>query len=225
MFLCRPLSIGSTPPRTSCFIAILSLFAILLPLVGQKAAQADEIRLLLFGDSLTAGYGLSASDAFPEKLRAGLRAKGLAVGVINSGVSGDTTAAGRSRMAWALGDKPQAVVIELGANDGLRGIDPAHTRANLDTIIARFKSAGVRVLIAGMRAPPNLGREYGAEFNSIFPDLARKHRVALYPFFLEGVVARQDLNQRDGIHPNAAGVQIIVRNILPHVVKLLERRE
>ena len=225
MFLCRPLSIGSTLPRTSCFIAILSLFAILLPLVGQKAAQADEIRLLLFGDSLTAGYGLPASDAFPEILRAGLRAKGLAVRVINSGVSGDTTAAGRARMAWALGDKPQAVVIELGANDGLRGIDPAHTRANLDAIIARFKSAGVRVLLAGMRAPPNLGREYGAEFNSIFPDLAGKHRVALYPFFLEGVVAHQDLNQRDGIHPNAAGVQIIVRNILPYVVKLLERRE
>ncbi|MDA0238625.1 MAG: arylesterase [Proteobacteria bacterium] len=208
------------------FRAKTALIAILLPLLllfntGQAGA-ADHLRLLVFGDSLVAGYGLPAAHAFPVRLQMALRKEGFSVTVINGGVSGDTTTGGRSRLAWMLSEKPHAAILELGANDGLRAVDPAVTRANIDAMLAEFKARGVKVLMAGMLAPPNLGREYSAEYNSIFPDMARKHDVAFYPFFLDGVVADPALNQPDGIHPNAAGVDVIVQRILPSVIKLLK---
>ncbi|MCW9039822.1 MAG: arylesterase, partial [Rhodospirillales bacterium] len=171
-----------------------------------SARAEDNLRIVAFGDSLTSGLGLSRADAFPARLEAALRAKGHMVTVINAGVSGDTTAGGLSRLEWMLAERPDMVIVALGANDGLRGIDPAGTEANLDAIVTRIKRDGTVVLLAGMLAPPNLGREYGAAFNGLFPGLAKKHGVVFYPFFLEGVAAQPSLNQEDGIHPNEAGV-------------------
>ncbi|HEU0069721.1 MAG TPA: arylesterase [Alphaproteobacteria bacterium] len=179
------------------------------------------IRLLVLGDSLSAGYGLPANDAFPAQLERALRAKGHNVNVINAGVSGDTSAGGRARLDWSLADNPQAAIVELGANDGLRGIEPKSTAENLDAILAGLKAKAVPTLLAGMLAPPNLGAAYGKEFNAIYPSLAKTHGVALYPFFLDGVAAEKGLNQADGMHPNAKGVAVIVDRILPAVEKLL----
>lgn len=187
------------------------------------AAQTEVVRILALGDSLTAGFGLPATDAFPSQLEAALTDAGHAVKVLNAGVSGDTSAGGRARLAWALGDKPDVLIVELGANDGLRGIDPKVTYSNLDSIIVQARAKGVSVLLTGMRAPPNLGREYGSEFDAVFPRLAEKHGVAFFPFFLEGVAAEPHLNQADGIHPNRRGVEIIVGNILPHMTRLLDQ--
>lgn len=210
--------------RTSCFFAILAVLAVILPAqAAEKAAEHAPVRLLILGDSLTAGFGLPAPDNFPSRLQRALRAGGNQVKVINSGVSGDTSAGGRSRLAWALADRPDGVIIELGANDGLRGIDPGTTRANLTNILGRLADAGVPVLLTGMKAPPNLGAEYGAEFDQIFADLAKQFKTIFYPFFLDGVVATPNLNQRDGIHPNKAGVDEIVARILPSVKLLLKR--
>ncbi|MFP6743556.1 MAG: arylesterase [Alphaproteobacteria bacterium] len=181
-----------------------------------------EVRLAVLGDSLTAGYGLAQSDSFPAQLEAKLADAGLAVVVINAGVSGDTTAGGRRRLDWLLDDEPQAVIIELGANDGLRGIDPEQTFSNLDAILTRLAEEGLPVLLTGMWAPPNYGLAYGKAFKAVFPRLAEKHDVELYPFFLDGVAGRAGLNQRDGIHPNAEGVVVIVEGILPQVEDLLE---
>lgn len=193
----------------------------MLPTISGAAYGAETVRLLVLGDSLTAGYGLPKGQSFPDLLQAALYARGHSVEVINSGVSGDTSAGGRARLGWALGDKPFAAIVELGANDGLRALDPAITRENLDAILTHLKAAGVRVLLTGMLAPPNLGQEYGDEFNSIFPDLAKKHGVAFYPFFLEGVAAQPEFNQRDGIHPNAAGVKVIVSRMINMIEKLI----
>lgn len=187
-----------------------------------STAQADPVRLLALGDSLTAGYGLSPEDSFPAQLQSALRAAGHDVEVINAGVSGGTTAGGLARLDWSLGDDPDVVLVALGANDGLRGIDPATTRANLDAILERLTGRGLPVLIAGMYAPPNLGRTYGKAFNAVFPDLAEKYGAAYYPFFLEGVAMDPALNQDDGIHPNARGVAVMVEGILPHVEPLVE---
>jgi acyl-CoA thioesterase I len=199
--------------------------ALLLALATALPAAAEPLRLLAFGDSLVHGYGLPAGETFPEQLEAALRADGLDVSVINGGNSGDTTAGGLARLDWALADDPDAVILELGANDGLRGLDPAATYDNLDAMLTKLKDAGLPVLLAGMLAPPNLGREYGEAFNAVYPRLAKKHEVPLYPFFLEGVAAQRALNQGDGIHPNAAGVAEIVARIKPHVVRLLESAE
>jgi acyl-CoA thioesterase I len=188
---------------------------------GARFAAAQPANILALGDSLTAGYGLEHKDSFPTRLEAALKAAGHDVRVINAGVSGDTSAGGLSRLAWALADKPSLAIVELGANDGLRGLDPQSTFDNLDAIIGRLKAAGVDVLLAGMLAPPNLGREYGAEFKNNFPRLAAQHDVVLYPFFLDGVAADPALNQGDGIHPNAAGVNIIVERLMPYVTRLL----
>lgn len=220
---------GSAASRTRGFRAIPPLLAILLPLWlllnTTPAAAADHLRLLVFGDSLAAGYGLSAPHAFPVRLQAALRKRRMSVTVINGGVSGDTTSGGRSRLSWMLADKPHAAILELGGNDGLRGVDPALTRDNVDAMLTTFKAKGVKVLLTGMLAPPNLGREYSAEFNTLFPDLAKKHGVPFYPFFLDGVVADPAYNQPDMIHPNAAGVEIIVQRLLPYVIKLLKSVE
>ena len=202
-------------------ILFLCLSAFVLPASANNSADS-EIRLLILGDSLSAGYGLSESDAFPEQLRRSLKNKGYEVDVINSSVSGDTTAGGLSRVDWALADQPDLVIVELGGNDALRGLSVSMTRNNLDAILARLKSANVRVLLAGMKAPRNLGDEYVQSFDRIFPELADKHGIALYPFFLEGVALEPDLNQPDGIHPNASGVTVIVDNILPYVIAELE---
>ena len=183
---------------------------------------ADSARILALGDSLTAGYGLVESEGFTEQLERALRDHGYQVEVVNGGVSGDTTRGGLSRLDWALADDPDLVLVELGANDGLRGIDPADTRANLEAILRELSERGIPTLLAGMYAPPNLGPEYGEAFDSIYPELAREFDVPLYPFFLEGVAAVPSLNQADGIHPNAEGVATIVSGIMPHVIDALE---
>lgn len=194
-------------------------------LVGVAPAAAEPVRLMAYGDSLTHGYGLPAGETFPEQLEDALQAEGLDVTVINAGNSGDTTAGGLARLDWALADDPDAVILELGANDGLRGLDPQATYDNLDAIMARLSDERLPVLIAGMLAPPNLGREYGEAFNAVYPRLAKKYEAPFYPFFLEGVAMEPSLNQSDGIHPNAAGVAEIVKRIKPHVVRLLEARD
>jgi acyl-CoA thioesterase-1 len=208
------------------FLALIRFVLVLLLTVMPSVAGASSdspLRILVLGDSLAAGYGLAAEDAFPMRLEQSLRAAGRNVEVINAGVSGDTTAGGLARLDWALADQPQVVIIELGANDALRGLPPEQTRENLDAIISRLKQAGVAVLLAGMRAPRNLGSEYYNKFDNLYPELAAKHEVALYPFFLEGVATKQAYNQPDGIHPNQDGVQVIVKNILPAVERLLDR--
>jgi len=177
---------------------------------------------MLFGDSLVAGFGLAEEEAIPLRLEQKLLELGLNVTVLNAGVSGDTTAGGANRLAWALSDEPDFVVVELGANDGLRGIDPANTRENLTRIMETLADAEIPSLIAGMLAPRNLGPDYAAEFDPIFADLAEAYGVPLYPFFLEGVALIAELNQADGIHPNAAGVDVIVERFVPVLVEALE---
>jgi acyl-CoA thioesterase-1 len=202
-------------------------YAVLLLIVNvwigfSSPAIANGVIITVIGDSLTAGYGLERKNAFPALLEAALKTHGIAARVIGAGVSGDTTSGGLSRLAWALGDKPDLVIVELGANDGLRGIDPAVTHKNLDQIVARIKSRGIRVLLTGMKAPPNLGRDYAKAFNAVFPAVAKKHNVPFYPFFLEGVAAKPELNQKDGKHPNVQGVAVITERILPYVKAALK---
>ena len=192
------------------------LFA--LALLAAGSAGAEPLRILAFGDSLTAGFGLGPGEGFVPQLERALAGEGIAAKVIDAGVSGDTTAGGLARLDWALGDRPDLVILELGANDMLRGVDPAVTRANLDAMLAKLRASGTRVLLAGMRAAPNLGAEFGAEFEAIYAELAAKYEVPLYPFFLEGVATEPSLNQPDGLHPNVAGVAEIVRRILPQVL-------
>lgn len=187
--------------------------------------DAEDLRILMLGDSLTAGYGLASRDALPSRLEAALRSRGLEVQVINAGVSGDTTAGGLARLEWALADRPHAVIVALGANDALRAIDPAVARANLDRLLRVLGERRLPVLLSGMLAPRNLGAEYGASFDAIYPELAQRHRTLLYPFLLEGVATVGNLNQADGLHPNSAGVEVIVERILPSVLCLVRRTE
>jgi acyl-CoA thioesterase-1 len=182
---------------------------------------AKPIKMVVLGDSLSAGLGLSGSSAFPERLQKSLKLKGIAVDMINAGVSGDTSSGGRDRLDWSVPEGTEAVILELGANDALRGTDPAVTRAALTDILTRLKARGIAVLLCGMLAPPNYGRDYSARFNAIYPDLAKSFAVPLYPFFLEGVATDARLNQADGMHPTAEGVDVIVKNILPTVEAFL----
>lgn len=191
--------------------------------MSTAAGQERTIRIVAFGDSLTAGFRLPPKNAFPVRLEAALKARGHNVAVLNAGVSGDTTAGGLARLDWAVPDDADAVIVELGANDALRGLDPAAARKNLDAIITRIKAKGADVLLTGMRAPRNYGQEYTGTFDRIFPQLARQHDVLYYPFFLEGIVLDATLNLDDGIHPNAKGVDVIVKGILPHVEELIAR--
>ncbi len=187
------------------------------------AVQAAEPqKLLILGDSLTAGYGLPGPDSFPRQLEAALKKSGREVVVINAGVSGDTTAGGLARLDWALKDAPDAVIVELGANDGLRGLDPKNSEANLKAIMDRLAEAQTPTLLAGMLAPPNLGSRYGDAFNGMYKRLGARDGVVFYRFFLDGVAAVPELNQADGIHPNAQGVAVVVERILPSVKKLLD---
>ncbi len=194
--------------------------ASLIPLATPASAE-QAFSIVAFGDSLTAGYGLAREDAFTTRLEQRLKANGLNVEVVNAGVSGDTSKGGLSRIDWSVPDGSGLVIVELGANDALRGISPAETAKNLDAILARLRQRGIAVLLTGMLAPPNMGKDYEAAFNAIYPKLAEKYDVELYPFFLDGVVADAKLNQADGIHPNAAGTAVIVERLLPMVDKLV----
>lgn len=188
--------------------------------------EMEAIRVLALGDSLTAGFNLPHHAAFPVKLEKALRSGlkgGRRVEIVNAGVSGDTSAGGKARMEWLMRDRYDAAIVELGANDGLRGIDPERTYANLNAILTRFKVQGIPVLLAGMLAPPNFGAEYGAAFKDLYRRLVQQHDVVFYPFFLEGVAADPAMNQGDGIHPTEAGVDVIVTRILPFVEQLLAR--
>ena len=179
------------------------------------------VKMVVLGDSLSAGYGLAATGAFPVRLQKALEAKGIKVDMINAGVSGDTTSGGRDRLDWSVPEGTETVILELGANDALRGTDPAVTRAALTEILTRLKARKIAVLLCGMLAPPNYGSEYAARFNAIYPELSKSFGVPLYPFFLEGVAADAKFNQADGIHPTADGVDVIVKNILPMVEALV----
>jgi acyl-CoA thioesterase I len=202
--LCRRLAVAA-------FVALLGL--------TPRAEAGAPVTILAYGDSLISGYGLPDADGFPAQLERALAADGIAAEVVNAGVAGDTSAGGLARLDWTLGEGARVVILELGGNDGLRGLDPAATEANLDAILTELAARKIAVLLAGMRAPRNLGPDYVEAFDAIYPRLAAKHGVALDPFFLAGVALDPDLNQPDGIHPNAAGAAAIAQRLAP----LLER--
>jgi acyl-CoA thioesterase I len=202
-----------------------ALLALALVLAAPAASAERPVRIVALGDSLTAGFGLAADAAFSARLQRALRAKGLAVEVANAGVSGDTAARGLARLDWAVPEGTEAVIVELGANDMLMGADPKRTRAALAEIMRRLGERHLPVLLAGMRAAPNLGPDYVREFEAIYSELAAQHGALLYPFFLDGVAAEAKLNQRDGIHPTAAGIDTIVARILPKVEELVARAQ
>jgi acyl-CoA thioesterase-1 len=201
------------------FVALMTA----VPAFAQTPAAASDrpVKMVVLGDSLSAGLGLPATSAFPVRLQKALADKGIKVDMTNAGVSGDTSSGGRDRLDWSVPEGTEAVIVELGANDALRGIDPAVTRAALTEILTRLKARKIAVLLSGMLAPPNYGTEYAARFNAIYPELSKSFGVPLYPFFLEGVAAEARLNQADGIHPTADGVDVIVKNILPMVEALV----
>lgn len=192
-----------------------------LCLAPAASGQGERV-IVAFGDSLTAGYGVAPEEAYPALLAARLRHEGYRYHVVNAGVSGDTTAGGLRRVDWALKARPEIVLLELGANDALRGLDLGQVRANLDGIVTRFEAAGARVLLLGMRLPPNYGARYAGEFARIYDEIARRRKLALMPFFLDGVGAVAALNQPDGIHPTAEGYRIIVDRLWPHLQPLLK---
>jgi acyl-CoA thioesterase-1 len=196
-----------------------------MALVAMPPAVAADapVKIVALGDSLTAGFGLSREAAFPARLEAALRAKGHAVEISNAGVSGDTAAGGLARLDWSVPEGTEAVIVELGANDALRGIAPELTRTALQEILRRLNERRIAVLLAGMRAPPNMGSDYARAFDAIFPELAAANDVILYPFFLDGVAADRVLNQPDGLHPTARGVETIVSSILPKAEELIAR--
>ena len=203
------------------------VLSVTLAMVGPALAQTPvepvtkPIKMVVLGDSLSAGYGLSAVAAFPVRLQKSLKLNGIEVDMINAGVSGDTSSGGRGRLDWSVPEGTEAVIVELGANDALRGTDPAITRAALADILMRLKARKIAVLLCGMLAPPNYGADYSARFNAVYPDLAKSFGVPLYPFFLEGVATQAALNQADGLHPTAEGIDVIVKNILPMVEALV----
>ena len=203
---------GNAASFVNDLLALLVLGAVTFVCPGTTMA-VDKIRILALGDSLSAGHGLLRADAFPSQLEHALIKRGVIAKVTNAGVSGDTSAGGLSRLDWTLPEGFDAVIIELGANDGLRGLEPKETLKNLDAILGKLKQKNIAVLLTGMQAPPNLGAEYGKEFASIFPYLATKHNIVFYPFFLD---------QKDNIHPNSEGVGVIVKNILPYVMELIQ---
>jgi acyl-CoA thioesterase I len=190
-----------------------------LSLGAPRAAGIPEI--LAFGDSITAGYGLAPETAFPARLEARLRAQGIAVHIVNAGVAGDTTAGGLARLDWALAGKPDVVILELGANDALRGIDPAAVRANLEAMIVKIQASGAKLLLTGMLAPANWGEAYRRDFDRIYPELAAAHDVPLYPFLLDGIALDPQLNQPDGLHPNERGVAVLVDHLAPLIARLI----
>jgi acyl-CoA thioesterase-1 len=230
------LSLFRVPGRPICRMLLLTAALCMLsaftglapvPLPSSTAFAASGgnstiPHILVLGDSLVAGYGLGPDEAFPERLGVALRAKGRPVRITNAGVSGDTSAGGLARAEWSLGDKPDLLILELGANDGLRGLPVDDLRRNLAAIIEICRKNGVRVLLAGMRAPMNMGADYARRFDAVYPELARQYGLTLYPFFLDGVALDRSLNLPDGLHPNPKGVQIIVERMLPVVERELD---
>ena len=215
----RPWGLVQRWARTAALTIICALVAPGAPAAG----AAEPVAIVALGDSLTAGYGLPAAAAFPVRLEQALTAQGEAVRIANAGVSGDTSADGLDRLDWSVPDGTQAVILELGANDALRGLDPTLTRQALDSIIRRLKERHIAVLLCGMRAPRNLGDDYVRAFDAIYPDLAQRYDLLLYPFFLDGVVLDRSLTQGDRLHPTAAGVDVIVKGILPKAKELIAR--
>jgi len=202
------------------------VYALLLIAAPAAPALARDVHVLALGDSLTAGYGLPPGQGFAPQLQATLRRHGLRAFVADAGVSGNTAAQGRARLAWTLdglATKPDLAIVALGANDMLRGLPPAQTRAHLDSIVAELRRRGIAVLIAGMRSAPNLGPDYRRDYEAIFPDLARRHKAALYPFFLAGVAGDPALALPDRLHPNFQGIKVMVAGITPAVLKALRR--
>ena len=202
--------------------AILTMFCLILP-VGASVAADRPVSIVVLGDSLSAGFGLPVENAFPAKLAGALKANAIAASIINAGVSGDTASGGLGRLDWSVPEGTDAVILELGANDALRGLDPKLTKAALDTSLRKLAGRHIPVLLVGMRAPPNMGPDYARQFDAIYPALASTHAVVFYPFFLEGVAANPKLNQGDGMHPNAAGIDVIVAGIMPKVEELIAR--
>jgi acyl-CoA thioesterase-1 len=205
------------------FLASLAALCAAAWFLHAPEAIADPVKIVAFGDSLTAGLGLPAPDAFPSKLAVALKAKGYDVAIVNAGVSGDTTSAALARLDWSVAAGTQAVILEFGANDAFRGVLPAIVSQNLDEIIRRLKARNIEVLLAGMYAPRNLGNDYFAAFDAIYPALAKKYGLILEPFFLKGVAGNAALNQADGIHPTAAGIDVVVKTILPSAEALIQR--
>ncbi len=223
-------SYGNSPRPVQALVTALFVLAAAWGSSPIRAAPATGVpnaplRIVVLGDSLAAGYGLPAGEAFPKRLEEALAAKGHRVAVENAGVSGDTASGGLARVDWSVPDGTDAVIVELGANDALRGIDPRVTRDALDAILHRLGERKIPVLLAGMRAPRNMGRAYVDAFDAIYPTLAEKHGAVFYPFFLDGVAVERSLNQADGIHPTAAGVAVIVSRILPKVEELISRAQ
>jgi acyl-CoA thioesterase I len=203
-------------------------FGLAMTIALSAAARAESISLVGFGDSLMAGYELAPEDAFPVRLEKALKDKGFDVTIANAGVSGDTTSGGLARIDWSVPDGTKGVILELGANDALRGIPPGETRKNLEAMIARLKERGIAVLLAGMLAPPNMGGDYAARFNPIYPELAKEYDLVFYPFFLDGVVTEAGLKLEDGMHPNSDGIGVMVERFLPtaeHFITALEKGE
>ena len=221
---CDPRSYGNGPRLVQRLVSVAVVAWVLFAAASGAALAADRpVKIVTLGDSLSAGFGLPASAAFPARLEQALKAKGLVVEIANAGVSGDTASGGLSRLDWSVPAGTDAVILELGANDFLRGIDPQLTRKALETIVRTLKGRGIEVLLAGMRTPPNMGADYRRAFDAIFPDLASAYGLVFYSFFLDGVAADPKLNQRDGIHPTQAGVDIIVARILPKAEELVAR--
>ncbi|HEY4982930.1 MAG TPA: arylesterase [Pseudolabrys sp.] len=220
----QPRSYGTKAVRVQRFAAlVLVTFVCALAATGGSAATDQPVKIVVLGDSLSAGFGLPGEAAFPARLAVALRAKGIAASVANAGVSGDTASGGLGRLDWSVPDGTEAVILELGANDALRGLDPNLTKAALDTTLRKLKDRHIAVLLAGMRAPRNMGPDYARAFDAIYPALASTHSVVFYPFFLDGVATDSKFNQGDGLHPNAAGVDVIVARILPQVEELIAR--
>jgi acyl-CoA thioesterase-1 len=205
------------------FVAAVNLLLAVLFFLVPAQAQTSQVKLAVLGDSLAAGFGLKPTQAFPALVEVALKARGRNVTVLNDGVSGDTSAGGLDRVEWILGDKPDIVLVELGANDALRGVDPATTERNLAGIIEKLREAGVTVWLAGMMAPRNLGSDYVQSFDRIYSRLAAKYEVPLYPFVLDGVAQNPALNQPDGLHPNPKGAEVIAERMLPFVIRNLDR--
>jgi acyl-CoA thioesterase-1 len=204
-------------------VLAIGCLAAMMPPTWMQAGAAEPVRLLVLGDSLTAGYGLARPDGFQARLATALAAKGLQVRLIDGAVSGDTSAGGLARLDWVLADGADAAIVELGANDGLRGSDPAAMQANLNAILDRLAARHVKVLLTGMHALPNLGQDYAAAYDAVFNRLSRREGILYDPFFLEGVAADPSLNQPDGMHPNAEGVRRTVARLLPLVERLIQQ--
>lgn len=221
----RVRQIGMPARAINLALLLLALVTGLLMPMWTRLAHAETaarpLRIVALGDSLTAGFGLAPGQSFPDVLQFALKARGQAIEVVNAGVSGDTTAAGLARLDWVIGDGTDGVILELGANDALRGQPPEQARTNLDTILTKLSARKLPVLLAGMRAPENWGEDYRATFDAIYPALAKKHDAILYPFFLDGVALDRKLNLDDGLHPNARGIAAIVERILPSVDRLI----